>query len=193
MVTIKVIVGSTRPNRFGPTPAHWLMGLTKEFDGARFELVDLADVNLPLLDEPIPAKENKYSKDHTKKWASIVGAADGFVFVVPEYNHSVSAATKNAFDYLYQEWNYKPIAFVGYGADAGGARSIEHLRLTASYLHMYDLSDQVVMPFYWDQIDKEGNFTPTERQVFGAKSVLKQIVFWAEQLKPIRAQLQAAK
>jgi len=186
MTTIKVILGSTRPNRFGPKAAQWIMDVAKDIPGATFELVDLADMNLPLLDEPIPAKEDKYSLDHTKRWAEVVGAADGFVFVVPEYNHGVGAAVKNAFDYLYKEWNYKPIAFASYGADAGGTRSVEHLRMTASYLKMYDICEQVNMPFYWKQLDAQGNLTVTEGQVGAAQAMLKEIVFWTEHLKPVR-------
>ncbi|HEX3568463.1 MAG TPA: NAD(P)H-dependent oxidoreductase [Candidatus Saccharimonadales bacterium] len=183
---IKVILGSTRPNRFGPKVAQWIMDATKEFTDATFELVDLAEVNLPLLDEPVPAKQDKYSNEHTKRWAEIVGGADGFVFIVPEYNHGVGAAVKNAFDYLYKEWNYKPVAFASYGADAGGARSVEHLRLTASYLKMYDVCEQVNIPFYWNQLDKEGNLTTTEGQNDGARAMLQEIIFWTEHLQPVR-------
>nr|MDQ3007964.1 NAD(P)H-dependent oxidoreductase [bacterium] len=131
MITIKIIIGSTRPNRFGPQPAKWIYELAQQEvdkDKVRFEVVDLADINLPLLDEPIPPSQGKYTKDHTKAWSKIVDSADGYILVTPEYNHSTSAALKNALDFVSREWSYKPVSLVGYGATGGGLRAVEHLR-----------------------------------------------------------------
>ncbi len=191
MATIKVIVGSVRPNRFGPTAAKWIMDLAAAHPDSTFELIDLADIKLPFLDEPQPpAGEEVYVQEHTQKWADIIGEADGFVFVTPEYNHGVAPSLKNAIDFLGKEWYHKPVAFVSYGADAGGARAVEHLRGTVSWLRMYDLHDAVLFPNYWTQIGEDGSFKPTEAQTASAQRMIENIAFWSDELKAPRAKLQ---
>src|SRR5690554_44070 len=107
MIKIGVILGSTRPGRNGAAVARWFHGLATQRKDAEFELIDLADYNLPLLDEPVPPSMGQYSQDHTKRWAETVARFDGFVFVTPEYNHSTCGALKNALDFVYAEWNNK--------------------------------------------------------------------------------------
>lgn len=189
MSLIKVIVGSTRPSRFGIQAANWIMELTREFPGATFELVDLAEVNLPLLDEATPAAMGGYTKEHTKKWANIVDEADGFVFVTGEYNHGIPGALKNAIDFVAKEWYYKPVAFVSYGADAGGVRAVEQLRGVTAWLRMYGLHDVVAIPNYWAQLGEAGAFQPTENQNDAAKRMLKNIAFWSDHMKSAREEL----
>ena len=192
MVNIKYIIGSTRPNRFGPKPAAWLMELAENYkDKATFELIDLKEVNLPFLDEPQPPAMGNYAQDHTKAWAKRIDEADGFVFVTPEYNHSTSPALKNAIDFLGREWANKPVALVGYGSDAGGARAIEHLRNVVAWLSMFSLREHVIIPQYWEQLDDQGNFVPTEKQTEGAKRMLESLIFWAEQMQRARTDLAA--
>lgn len=187
MPKIKIIVGSVRPNRFGPTVAQWINELAKAQTDATFEVIDLAAVSLPFLDEPAPpSTEEEYVQDHTKAWARVIGEADGFIVITPEYNHGVAPSLKNAIDFLDKEWHYKPITFVSYGADAGGVRAVEHLRGTAAWLRMYDLHNVVMIPTYWTQLDEKGIFTPTERQVEDANRLLNDIVFWAEQMRAPR-------
>ena len=192
MVTIKIILGSVRPTRFGVQPANWLMELSKQYaDRATFELVDLAAVNLPLLDEPKPASSGEYTKEHTKTWAKIIAPADGFIFVTPEYNHGVAPSLKNAIDYLYAEWNNKPVSFVSYGADAGGSRSIEHLRHSAAWLQMHDLSQHLILPEYYLNLDEQGNFRFNDHHQKKAEGIFEQLLFWAEEMKASRAKLAA--
>ncbi len=189
MTTVKVILGSTRPERFGSQVADWVMELTKNSNDITFELVDLKEVNLPLLDEPVPALFGKYSQPHTKAWAKIISEADGFIIVTPEYNFSIPAALKNALDYLAAEWRYKPVAFVSYGAGAGGALAVEHLRSIVANLGMFDLREQVLIPNYWTQLDEKGVFKSDDAQVEAAKKVIQRIAFWSSYLKPARNQL----
>jgi len=190
MPTIKIIVGSIRPNRFGPQVANWVADLAKEHTDATFEIIDLADVKLPFLDEPQPpATEETYVQEHTKAWAQTIGEADGFVFITPEYNHGVAPSLKNAIDFLGKEWYYKPVSFVSYGADAGGVRAVEHLRGTAAWLRMYDMHDVVCIPNYWSQLGADGGFTPTDDQTASAHRLLENIAFWSENMKPIREKL----
>jgi NAD(P)H-dependent FMN reductase len=142
---IKLIIGSTRPNRFGPKPAQWLYDLARQRDDAEYELIDLHRVGLPFLDEPEPALSGRYANDHTKAWARTIAEADGLVFITSEYNHSYPAALKNAIDFLAAEWYYKPLGLVSYGAAQGGARAAEHLRGVAAQLKMYDLGDSELL------------------------------------------------
>ncbi|HSW75060.1 MAG TPA: NAD(P)H-dependent oxidoreductase [Candidatus Saccharimonadales bacterium] len=190
MVTIKVIVGSTRPNRFGIQPAEWLTSYAKKTysDKVKFELVDLADINLPFLDEPqVPTVS--IEKEHSLQWSKIIAEADGFVFVAPEYNHSYSPVLKNAIDFLSSEWAHKPVAFLSYGAAAGGARSVEHLRDVVAWLKMYDLAEQILLPNYFADLDENGNYKFTERHEKNAHEMLEALIFWARIFKEARAKL----
>src|SRR3954447_24651706 len=128
MLRIAVIIGSTRPGRVGESVGKWVFEVAKKRSDAEFELVDIKDFDLPLLDEPVPPSLGQYSKPHTKAWAAKIGSFDAFVLVTPEYNHGISGALKNAIDFLFAEWNNKAAGFVGYGS-AGGVRAVEHLRL----------------------------------------------------------------
>src|SRR4030095_1786910 len=128
MLRIAIIPGSTRPGRSGEAVAKWVHEIAKKRTDAEFELVDIKDFNLPLLDEPVPPIMGQYSKQHTQAWAAKIGSFDGYVFVTPEYNHGVPGSLKNAIDFLFREWNDKAAGFVSYGG-AGGARAVEQLRL----------------------------------------------------------------
>lgn len=190
MVNIKIILGSIRPGRFGVQPAEWIKKISESYaDTATFELIDLKEISLPFLDEAVPASYDQYANDHTKAWAKVIGEADGFVFVTSEYNHSIAPSLKNAIDFLYKEWNYKPVAFLGYGADAGGARAIEHLRGVAGWIKMYDISEHLLLREYYLNQDENGAYTFSDDQEKKAKAMLDQLVFWAETMKPAREQL----
>ena len=191
MVKIQIIVGSTRPNRFGIQPAQWLLNLAKSRTDAEFELVDLQKVALPFLDEPQSAVTGIYAHEHTKKWSAQVAAADGFVMVTPEYNHSYSPALKNAIDFLFAEWTHKPVSYLAYGAQTGGARAIEHLRGVAAQVKMFDLQEHLSVPNYWTQMNEQGEWQSTPEQTKTATAMLDALVFWSEQMKTARAELAA--
>ena len=193
MPVVKVILGSTRPSRFGVQPAEWLMQLTKDHPETTFELIDLKEVNLPFLDEAHAADSGIYEKEHTKAWSKIIDEADGFIVVAGEYNHVAMPALLNAIDYLAAEWQHKPIAYISYGAAAGGARAVEQLRGMAGHLNMYDISDTIVMVNYWTQVDSDGRFIATESQVAAAHRLLETTGFWADAMKDIRAKLKLAR
>src|SRR6476659_7077427 len=122
MLKIAIILGSTRPNRIGEGVARWVYDIAARRTDAHYDLIDLKDQNLPLLDEPAPPSLGQYSQPHTKAWAAKIIQYDGFVFVTAEYNHGIPGALKNAIDYLYKEWNNKAAGIVSYGS-AYGARS----------------------------------------------------------------------
>lgn len=191
MAHIKVILGSVRPGRFGIQPAEWIMKLSERYgEGATFELVDLKEIDLPMLDTPIPpSMVPRNQSDHQAAWAKVIDEADGFIFVTAEYNHSIPASLKNAIDFLADEWAYKPVAFIGYGADAGAARAIEHLREVAGWLKMYDISDHLLIREYYLNQDENGAYQFNEQQEQKAEAIIKQVVFWADVMKPARDKL----
>lgn len=188
MVKIGIIVGSTRPGRFAGQPANWIKALADEraTDEVTFELIDVEDAHLPLLDEPMPPMMHQYSKDHTKAWADRIEGCDGFIVVTAEYNHSVPGALKNAFDYLNHEWRYKPVSFVSYGSAAGGARAVEHLRGIAGELHMYDLREQVLISNYWNNLNEQGEYQFGEEESKQAAALFDENIFWTMALKSAR-------
>jgi NAD(P)H-dependent FMN reductase len=189
MSKIKIILGSNRPTRFAEQPGKWLLSLAQGIEGAEFELVDLAKVDLPFLDEPAPAISRIYQNDHTKSWSKLIAEADGFVFVVPEYNHGYTPVLKNAIDYLYHEWSHKPLAFLSYGYAAGGARAVDQLRAVVGHLSMYDLTEHVIMPAYYEHQDEDGKYQFTERHENAARTMLDSLTFWAEKMAPARKEL----
>lgn len=188
MPVIKVIVGATRPNRFGIQPAEWIMELAKEHPEATFELVDLAEHQLPLLDEGQPAASGVYENEHTKAWSKVIDEADGFIFVTPEYNYGTSAALKNAIDYLAAEWRYKPVSFVAYGV-TGGVRAVLSLRQVVANLSMYSMRDELNFVNYWSQLDADGKLQPTEAQTDQAHKLLSNTIFWSDTFKTARQTL----
>ena len=115
MLKIAIIIGSTRPGRKGETVGKWAYDIARKRNDAEFELVDIADFNLPLLDEPMPPTFGQYSDNHTRAWSAKIASFNGFVFVTPEYNHGTCAALKNAIDFLYQKWTNKAAGFIRYG------------------------------------------------------------------------------
>lgn len=183
MLNIGVIVGSTRPGRKAPAVADWVMDVAGMRGDAIYELVDIADFDLPLLDEPVPPSQGQYTKPHTQAWAARIASFDGFVFVTPEYNHGTSGALKNAIDFLYKEWNNKAAGFVGYGS-VGGARAIESLRLVMGELMVADVRAQVMLSLFTDFAD--GKVNPPERQVEALDAMLDQVVAWSRALQPLR-------
>src|SRR5437879_11887579 len=134
MLKVGIITGSTRPNRKSADVAKWVLEAARKRSDAEYELVDIKDFELPLLDEPMPPSMGRYQQTHTKRWAAKIASLDAFVFVSPEYNHGIPAALKNAIDFLFAEWNHKAAGFVGYGA-VGGAGAGEHLRVGVSGVH----------------------------------------------------------
>jgi NAD(P)H-dependent FMN reductase len=182
---IGIILGSTRPGRNGEGPARWLLDLAAKRGDAEYDLIDLKDFNLPLLDEEISPSQGRYEHEHTKRWAEKIAQYDGFVIVTAEYNHSVPGALKNALDFLYAEWNNKAVAFVSYGAAASGQRAVEQLRSIAGELQMADVRQQVAFSLFtdWEQFT---TFKPAESHTQSAETMLDQLVSWTKALHGVR-------
>ncbi|MFG2306433.1 NADPH-dependent FMN reductase [Actinacidiphila glaucinigra] len=181
---IAVILGSTRPGRNGKAVADWVMDRAGARTGAEYELIDLADYPLPLLDEPVPAAMGQYQGEHTKAWAAKIAEFDGYIFITPEYSHSTSAALKNAIDYLYGEWNNKAAGFVSYGS-LGGARAVEHLRGIASELQLAHVRQQVSFSMFTD-FENWSVFTPGPQHDESSTLLFDQLESWTRALKTVR-------
>lgn len=184
-IRIGIIIGSTRPGRNGEAVARWVHDRAAE-RAAAYELIDLADFPLPHLDEALPPAMGQYANAHTKEWAQRIAQFDGFVFVTPEYNHSVSGVLKNAIDYLYQEWNNKAAAFVGYGT-VGGARAIEHLRAICSELQIAHVRQQLSFSLASDfDTENYSTFLPAAHHDRQAETMFDQLEVWTRALRGVR-------
>lgn len=181
---IAIILGSTRPGRKGEAVAHWILKLARTRTDATFELVDVKDHELPLLDEPASPSQGIYIHAHTQRWSARIAAFDAFVFVTPEYNHSTCAALKNAIDYLNKEWANKAAGFVGYGA-VGGVRAVEHLRQIMAELQVATVRAQVGLSLFTDFAEFE-HFTPAEAHEQEVHTLLDQVIAWGTALRPLR-------
>jgi NAD(P)H-dependent FMN reductase len=156
---LRVVSVSTRPGRVGPVIARWFV--ERCLDDGRFEIevADLAELALPMMDEPHPPRLRRYIHDHTVRWSEIVDSSDAFVFVMPEYNHGFSGALKNALDYLHDEWALKPVGFVSYGGISGGMRAVQLLKPVLSALRMIPVPDQVALANFSQHLH-DGVFAP---------------------------------
>lgn len=181
---VAIIVGSTRPRRKAREVADWIHGLAVEREDASFEVVDIADYDLPLLDEPTPPIAGQYSQPHTKRWAAKIASFDAYIFVTPEYNHSTSAALKNAIDYLHAEWGNKAAALVGYGFD-GATRAIEHLRLILAEVKVADVRTPVTLRFGED-FAGYATLTPRASQRQAVQAMLDDLLSWGRALRTLR-------
>jgi NAD(P)H-dependent FMN reductase len=186
-----IILGSTRPGRRSEAVARWVVDQTADRPDIEVEVIDLADIDLPMLDEAIPAIAGQYEHPHTRAWAEKIGSFDAFIFVTPEYNHSIPAVLKNAIDHLYAEWNNKAAGFVSYGVDAAGARAVEHLRLILAEVEVAGVRNHVALAL---TDDFEGWTTLVPRPHHGPKlaGMLDQLVSWGSALRTVRAAAVAA-
>lgn len=184
--TLMIIVASTRPGRVGRPIADWFIHETEEFGGFEIDVADLAEVNLPFVDEPNHPRLRQYTKQHTKDWSARVGAADAFVFVMPEYNYGFNAPLKNALDFLVQEWAYKPVGFVGYGGIAGGTRAIQLLKPVLSSLKLYPLVE-IVNIAWVNKYIQDGVFQADDGQHVAARAMLEELKRFSSALEAMRA------
>ncbi len=184
MVKTAIIVGTTRPGRKAADVARWVYEIARKRKDAEFEIVDIKDFDLPLLDEPVPPSLNQYSRPHTKRWAEKIRGFDAFVFVTPEYNHSIPGSLKNAIDYLYGEWNNKAAGFVSYGS-MGGARAVESLRLVMGEVQVADVRAQVMLSLFTD-FENFTTFKPAPMHEKNVDTMLNQVIAWGGALKTLR-------
>jgi NAD(P)H-dependent FMN reductase len=159
---LQIIATTTRPGRSSNAIAHWALSLARKHGEFLSEIVDLAEVGLPIFDEPVSPCLRQYVGDHTRRWSAIVDSADAFIFIMAEYNHGYTASIKNALDYLYYEWQYKPVGFISYGGPCGGTRAVESIMPVVVSLGMTPVRHGIAVPFVSAHVDNFGRFLPTE-------------------------------
>lgn len=181
---IAIVLGSTRPNRSGEAVARWVLEQARRRQDASWELVDVAEQHLPLLDEPIPPSAGRYTQPHTKAWATKVASYDGYVFVTAEYNHGMPAALKNAIDFVYAEWNNKAAGFVSYGS-AGGVRAVEQFRGVMAEIQVADVRTSVALSLM-DDFENFSKFKPRPLHERNLTMMFDQVVRWSTALRALR-------
>jgi NAD(P)H-dependent FMN reductase len=185
---LHTIVASTRPGRIGPSIATWFNDFAAEHGKFDPVLVDLADFNLPIFNEPEHPRLRNYHYAHTKAWSESVAEADAFVFVTPEYNYAPPPALVNALNYLSREWNYAPAGFVSYGGISGGLRSVQVAKQIVTTLKMMPIPEGVPMPMVFQNLDENGKLKPVDIYRTSAATMLDELFRWTEALKSLRAE-----
>ena len=186
MPTLQIIVASTRPGRVGLPVADWVTARAQAHGAFELDVVDLVELALPFMDEPNHPRLRRYEHQHTKDWSARVQAADAFVFVTPEYNHSYNAPLKNAIDFLHSEWEYKPVGFVSYGGIAAGTRALQALKPVVTVLKMTPVTEAVNVPFVRQFMTDDEVFVPNEVLEQAADAMLAELVRVETALRPLR-------
>lgn len=178
MLKIGIILGSTRPGRVSPQVGKWVKELADKRGDASYEIVDIADYKLPFFGEP-------GEEEQIKAWAEKLDSLDGFVFVTPEYNHSITGALKNALDLAQEEWNNKAAGIVSYGS-TGGARAAEHLRGILGELLVADVRTHPTLSLFTD-FENFSTFKPQDLHLTNITLMLDQVIAWSGALKTLRS------
>lgn len=187
MPHLQIVIVSTRQNRKGPAVATWFEQQARASGAFDVEVVDLAEVALPLFDEPEHPRLRKYQHAHTRAWSEVVSRADAYVFVTPEYNFSPPPSLINALDYFVHEWAYKPAAFVSYGGISGGLRGVQASKLLLTSLKMVPIVEAVAIPMFTSRLDADGVFTSDATLDAAARTMLSELARWESALRVLRA------
>jgi NAD(P)H-dependent FMN reductase len=187
MPNLQILIASTRPGRVGLPVGRWFEAHARAHGGFEIDLVDLAEIDLPFMDEPNHPRLRQYTQQHTKDWSARAETADAFVFVMPEYNYGFNAPLKNAIDYLHVEWAYKPVGFVSYGGISAGTRAVQMIKQVVTTLKMTPLSEAVSIPFVAQFIDDEGEIAPNETMEQSATTMLNELLRVEAALRGLRA------
>jgi NAD(P)H-dependent FMN reductase len=187
MPNLLIIIASTRPNRVGLPVGRWFEQVARR-DG-RFEVnvVDLAELDLPFLNEPAHPRLRQYVHDHTWRWSATVDAADAIVFVTAEYNYGYPAPLKNAIDYLHQEWRHKPLGYVSYGGIAAGTRSVQQLKQVTQSVGLVSAQTLVNLAWVAKLIGEDGELRSDEGMEAAATGMLDELLELDGALRVLRA------
>ncbi|TPG46027.1 NADPH-dependent oxidoreductase [Roseomonas nepalensis] len=185
--TLHVVVASTRPGRKGLAVARWFEDFARQHGDFDPVLVDLAEFDLPVYDEPEHPLTRRYQHEHTKRWSASVAKADAYAFVMPEYNYFPPPSLVNALSYLVAEWTYKPAGLVSYGGVSGGLRAAQAVKLLLTTLKIMPIPEGVAVPNFATFMDDAGTFRPNELVEKSATTMLGELIRWSGALKPMRA------
>lgn len=187
MNKLKIITSTTREGAKGIHIAKWITELAKTYSDFEVELVDLQELDLPMMNEPNHPSLGDYKYEHTKNWSKTVSEADAFIIVLAEYNYGFPAPIKNAIDYLFKEWGHKPVGFVSYGGISAGLRATQMLKQVVTTLNMMPISEQVNLPVFSKDLKEDGTFAPDQRVNDSAKAMLSELARWSKAMKSLRA------
>jgi len=185
--TLQIIVASSRNGRSGHLVAAWFERIARDHGAFDVEVIDLKEVDLPMMDEPNHPRLRQYQYEHTKAWSATVQRADAYVFVTPEYNYGPPPALVNALDYVVHEWAYKPAGFVSYGGVSGGTRGAQMTKQIVTALKMMPMLESVALPFFAQSIKPDVGFQPPDTQRDAARLMLDELLRWSNALKVLRA------
>lgn len=183
---LTIIVASVRDGRKGRAVADWFIELAEKRGDFEIKVADLKEIDLPMMTEPNHPSQKNYTQDKTWVWSRFIESSDAFVFVMPEYNHSVNAPLANAIDYLFQEWQHKPAGIVSYGGVSGGNRAAQGLRTRLAAISIVDLPQTVSLASFSEKINEDGVFEPGESAAKSANGMLDAILKWHPALKTLR-------
>lgn len=183
---LQIVVASTRPGRVGLPVTDWFEPIAVGHGGFEVERVDLAELALPMMDEPRHPKLGEYQHQHTRDWSAAVARADAFVFVMPEYNSGIVAPLKNAIDYLHREWRDKAVGFVSYGGVSAGTRAVQMTKQVVTTLHMVPVVEAVTIPFV-AQFLVDGRIEPNDIMNRAATAMLDELARVTRALASLRA------
>ena len=180
---LAVIVGSVRKGRMGSVVAAWVAEQARQFGSFQVDLVDLADLPLPAA---LSAEPDEATAGVLAELSPRLAAADAFLVVTPEYNHSFPASLKSLIDWHKEEWHVKPVAFASYGGISGGLRAVEQLRQVFPEVHAMTVRDALCFPNVWERFDEDGQPRDAETAATAAKRMFAQLEWWAEALREAR-------
>lgn len=187
MYKLKVISSSVRPGRKGPVVAAWIAGLAEKSGLYEVEVLDLGEVNLPLMNEPNHPILQQYQHEHTRTWSGKIKEADAFIFVSAEYDYSYPAPLKNAMEYLVHEWAYKAAGIVSYSAGPfAGVRALASLKADLLSMRVVSIAESVTIPSLYEQISADGQLEPTEIVSKSAELMIQELARWSKGMQLIR-------
>lgn len=186
MYKLKIISSTVRPGRKGPIIARWVEKMAQAHGSFDVELLDLGEINLPLMNEANHPRLQKYEHEHTKKWSAAIDEADCFVFVTAEYDYNYPAPLRNAMEYLVREWAYKAAGIVSYGGVSAGTRAANQLKADLSTLKVVPIMEMVNIPFFTQFINEESEYVPNEVSTKAASIMFREIIRWTKGLKVIK-------
>jgi NAD(P)H-dependent FMN reductase len=186
MYNLKIITSTVREGRKGPLVTAWIAEIARQNGSFNVEVLDLGVINLPMMNEPLHPVMKKYKHEHTKQWSAKIEDADAFIFVTAEYDYNYPAPLRNALEYLYHEWAYKPAGIISYGGISGGTRATNSLKSDLSVFKIVPLTETIHFPFFTQSINEQNVFVPNESAVTAAGVTLKELVRWTKGLKAIK-------
>ncbi len=189
MYKLKVISSTVRPGRKGPAIAQWITDMANASGSFEADLLDLGEIALPLMNEPVHPRLKQYQHEHSKAWSAKIDEAEAFIFVTAEYDYSYPASLKNALEYLVNEWAYKPAGIVSYSIGPfAGVRAVMSLKSDLLSLKCIGLGEMVNIPSINEKVSENGIFDPGEQVRNNASILLTQLVRWTKGMQLIRTQ-----